>query len=104
MHAFAVPPHEDTSAIACFMYYCDNTYCKDTEFGIRPMDIVPRLAESLSNVEDNEEDPLCNLAKMLKTPEKLVLSKKDLEGKDYISFMEEVQREHQETRKLWYMP
>jgi len=74
------------------MYYCDNTYSKENEIGINPMEIIPKIVELKSKDESTD---LYNLVKMFKTPENFVLSKKDIEGKSYKEFMDEVSRDYQ---------
>ena len=101
LHAFVVPPSIDRpNDRACFMYYCDNTYSKENEIGINPMEIIPKIVELKSKDESTD---LYNLVKMFKTPENFVLSKKDIEGKSYKEFMDEVSRDYQQSKKLWYI-
>lgn len=101
LHAFAVPEDEKTCD-ATFMYYCDDVYSKEDEVCVNPMSILPVVATLWSKETKDEANVLFNLVKMLESPEKLVLSEKDLKGKDYKEFMEEVSKEYRESKKLWY--
>lgn len=100
LHAFAVPKIESSNADAMFMYYCDNIYSKVDEICINPMSILPIVASTLSITK---EDSLYGFVQMLQDKESLVLSKKDLEGMDYKTFMEEISKEYQQSKRLWYL-
>lgn len=102
LHAFAVPEFkESANQQAMFMYYCDDIYSKADEVGVNPMSIFPRLLD-IWEKNVNENNILWDLVQMLKTPDKLVLSKKDTEARSYQSFMEEVSKEYQNSKSLWY--
>lgn len=98
LHGFAVPKHE-TRTNAVFMYYCDETYCRESETHVNPMTILPRLAESLKNSPEHEM-----FVKMFdeECKDKLVLSEKDLSSEDYTRKMEQILTEYFKNGKLWY--
>ena len=103
LHSFVVPPSKDKpNDAAYFMYYCDETYSRENEVSTNPMEIIPRVVKMKSKEVDDESHPLYSLVEMFKTPEKLVLSQKDVEGYSYQAFMENVSREFRESKKLWY--
>lgn len=103
LHAFAVPECKDKpNDNAVFMYYCDGVYSKEDEVSVDPMSLLSSILKIWENEAKNENHILWSLVKMLKTPEKLVLSKKDLEAKNYQEFTAEVSKEYQESKKLWY--
>ena len=56
------------------MYYCDETYSRENEVSISPMELIPRVVGLKSKEVDDESHHLYNLVEMFKTPEKLVLS------------------------------
>ncbi len=96
LHAFAVPKYS-TDEAAVFMYYCDETYCKESEIHVNPMTILPRAVESLKSSPEHEP-----LVKMLDNKENLVLSDKDLSGDDYETKMGQFLAEYTKTKRLWY--
>lgn len=103
LHSIAVPPSKDKpSDSAYFMYYCDETYSRENEVSTNPMEIIPKIVELKSREVDSESHHLYSLVEMFKTPEKFVLSQKDVKGSSYQTFMEDVSREFRESNKLWY--
>ena len=103
LHAFAVPECKDNvNASAMFMYYCDDVYSKENEIGVNPMSLLSHILASWKTSVKNENHILWNLMKMLNSPEKLVLSKKDLEAKDYQMFMQEISEDYRASKRLWY--
>ena len=102
LHAFAVPPYEkDLRREAVFMYYCDDTYSKDDEIAVSPMDIIPNAIEIWSR---DKKTHLHSLIEMFNSPEKLILSEKDMSGQNYKQFMEDAMTQFKTAGKLWYMP
>ena len=96
LHAFAVPQY-DSDEQAVFMYYCNNTYCKDAEVCISPMSYLPNVVKKLDG--DPQYEGLC---KLFKTPKDLVLSEKDLAGNDYETWMQNVLEDYAKTGQVWY--
>ncbi len=101
LHAFAVPP---TEGEAIFMYYCDNVFNKQSEICINPMSAIPKVVEQLKISDSYEKYE--DFVKMFEDPSKLILSDKDLAGKDYETFAKQVKEEWQcsgkSSRKVWY--
>lgn len=96
LHGFAVPKHE-SNADAVFMYYCDETYCKESELHASPMSLLPKLASSLASSPEHKP-----FVAMLEDMSNLVLSEKDLSSEDYDKQMGQILAEYNETGKLWY--
>ena len=96
LHGFAVPKHE-SNADAVFMYYCDETYCTESELHVSPMSLLPRLASSLASSPEHKP-----FVAMLEDTSNLVLSEKDLSSEDYDKQMGQILAEYNETGKLWY--
>ena len=96
LHGFAVPKHKSES-YAMFMYYCDETYCHDSEVHVNPMSVLPEVAKKLEGIEQYEA-----FISMVNDKDNLVLSDKDLDGKDYTWQMEQFREEYTKFGKLWY--
>lgn len=96
LHGFAVPKH-DSNTDAVFMYYCDETYCKESELHASPMSLLPRLAISLASSPKHKP-----FVAMLEDASNLVLSEKDLSSEDYDKQMGQILAKYNETGKLWY--
>ena len=100
LHAFAVPDYVGYDK-AIFMYYCDNTYCKEAEICISPMSLLPEIVKKLEG--DSKYEALCKLFENADKPcQELVLSEKDLAGNDYTTWMQKVLDEYKQTGKCWY--
>jgi len=50
LHGFIVPKCEGE---AIFNYYCDATYCKSSEIGICPHDLVPRAISTQKGIAES---------------------------------------------------
>ena len=98
LHGFAVPKHE-TNANAEFMYYCDETYCKESEIHVNPMSILPIFAKLLKN--SPKYDMFVHMFDE-EYKDALVLSEKDLNSEDYTRQMECFLAEYSKNGKLWY--
>ena len=96
LHGFAVPK-QDNDNHAMFMYYCDQTYCPESEVHVNPMSLLPVVVEKLDGIAQYDA-----LARMLKEKDSLMLSTKDLNGKNYIQQMEQFSAEYHQHGKLWY--
>lgn len=96
LHGFVVLPFEDEKQQAIFMYYCDNMYNKDAEVCITPKSILPMYAKRLREEDQDEE-----LYTLLEN-EDLVYSDKDLEGKNYIDWMQSMLDQYKKTGFCWY--
>lgn len=96
LHAFAVPKHESCEN-AVFMYYCDETFCKESETHANPMTVLPRVAEKLAGSPEHK-----SFVEMMSCDSNLVLSDKDLNSESYDTKMDRFLAEYHENGKLWY--
>ena len=97
LHGFAVPKNEREDN-AVFMYYCDETFCKESETHANPMTILPKIASSLKSSPEHED-----FVKMFEESyDNLVLSDKDLSSEDYDVKMGRFLAEYNENNRLWY--
>lgn len=96
LHSFAVPKHE-SGQNAVFMYYCDETYCKESEMHVNPMTVLSQLKNILKDSSEHE-----SLMQMLNDEENLVLSDKDLNSEDYYKRMERILFDYAKGHRLWY--
>lgn len=103
LHSFVVPLNSVENTI--FEYMCDNVYDKKSEVTINPKSVLPRIIESFKeSMKDNEFD-LTNyepLYTLFENEEKCIYSEKDLNGLDYVEFMEENRKNFHSTREVWY--
>jgi dTDP-4-dehydrorhamnose 3,5-epimerase len=93
LHAFYVPADDtadNASAMAVFMYYCDNEYDKESEVGVSPASVLDKI---------RSDNPWL---KFILNADDLVLSERDLKGMDYETFMKNVNDEYEQHGNLWY--
>lgn len=106
LHSIYVPEWDDEefkSDSAVLMYYCDNVYDKETGgLTISPKSVISKLVESFKDVDDDKDNFMLNLSKMLEDSSNIVLSDKDSKGVDYTTFMEKILQEYRESQVLWY--
>lgn len=101
LHAFVVP--SDAKEPAIFQYFCDDVYSHDSEFGIAPMSLMPKVISELEalsgNIEFNE-----SYARLFKTfrDKNFTLSEKDTVNPAYEDWMQKVKDEYDKTGKVWY--
>lgn len=96
-HGFAVPKHESNQN-AVFMYYCDETYCKESETHVNPMTVLPQIADSLKDSSTKYKD----FVEMFNDKDNIVLSDKDLSSEDYHKKMERILIDYFKDHRLWY--
>lgn len=102
LHAFAVP-HSSSEAV--FEYFVDESYDKASEICINPMSLLPKISEELQKLSMNDlklATKYFDFVEMLNDRDSLVLSEKDLDGRDYLEFINETRDSYEKTRKLWY--
>lgn len=96
LHGFAVPKHESEEN-AVFMYYCDETFCKESETHANPMTILPKIAEMLNGSPEHKK-----FVETMELESLLVLSDKDLSSEDYDVQMGRFLDEYSKNNRLWY--
>ena len=96
LHGFAVPKHESEEN-AVFMYYCDETFCKESETHANPMTILPKIAEMLNDSPEHKK-----FVEIMELESLLVLSDKDLSSEDYDVQMGRFLDEYSKNNRLWY--
>lgn len=96
LHGFAVPKHESEEN-AVFMYYCDETFCKESETHANPMTILPKIAEMLNDSPEHKK-----FVETMELESLLVLSDKDLSSEDYDVQMGRFLDEYSKNNRLWY--
>lgn len=105
LHGFVVASN-DASKEAIFEYYCDNTYCKESEVGVNPLSLMPNVVQELKSVvHGNEQLELQykDLFEVFQDVTKLNLSEKDGVAIDYSEWCLKVKKEYRENKKLWYL-
>lgn len=96
LHGFAVPK-QDNDNIAIFTYYCDETYCHDSEIHVNPLSLLCNIKKKIEGIAQYEQ-----LLKMIDDKDNLILSSNDLNGNDYLWQMEQFQADYSKYGKLWY--
>lgn len=103
LHSFVVPMNSVENTI--FEYMCDNVYNKKSEITINPKSVLPRIINSFKETMKNNEVDFTNyepLYSLFENEEKCIYSEKDLNGVDYIKFMDENKNRFINTGEVWY--
>ena len=101
LHGFVVPKNIKNAAI--FEYICDNLYNKSLEFSINPKTILPGVINTFKKMVDENkmEEKYKDLFDTI-NDDNLIYSDKDINGIDYIQFMNQVKQDYNEKNTLWY--
>lgn len=100
LHAFVVPFSTKNPAI--FEYYCDNVYDHPSEIGINPATVLPKVVERFKELVGNAPEKYNDLFEVFSKKDSCVYSEKDMKGRDYREFMEEVRTEYENKNTVWY--
>lgn len=103
LHSFVVPLNSVENTI--FEYMCDNIYDKNSEITVNPKSVLPRVVESFKETMKNNEVDFSNyepLYSLFENEEKCIYSEKDINGVDYIEFMDENRKKFNSTGYIWY--
>lgn len=100
LHAFVVPLSVEKQAI--FEYYCDNVYDRSSEVGVNPAAFLPKVVESFKTLTSGGQKDYGDLFDVFDREDSCVYSEKDMNGLDYEKFMSGVQKEYENTGRLWY--
>lgn len=103
LHGFVVPKCTNQ---AVFQYYCDNVYSHESEFGINPVTLLPKLVSEYNVLlnEINDVKTLEDFADLFElfASSELVFSEKDKNGLDYETWMKDVCKDYNMHGNLWY--
>lgn len=103
LHSFVVPMNSVENTV--FEYMCDNIYDKNSEITVNPKSVLPRVIESFKEtMKENKSDstnyrPLYSL---FENEEQCIYSEKDLNGMDYVTFMNDMKNSFNTTGEVWY--
>lgn len=95
LHAFVVP---ETDEQAIFQYFCDNVYDKESEVGVNPATLIPKIVELTKQTTSNQFDDLYQLFET----NNFIMSEKDMKNTDYEQFMSSIKSEYETNGNLWY--
>lgn len=104
LHSFVTPLSESKKSFI-FQYFCDNVYSHESEFGISPLSILPKMVDELKEQSKKDPEIVVNMQSLLTTfddTSKLNLSQKDLKGFDCAEWLDDITNEYKLTGKLWY--
>lgn len=88
---------------AVLQYFCDNVYDKESELGVNPNSVLPRVVENFKTMlKDIETNGIYTDLFDIMESDKKIISEKDAKGVDYVTFMTNVKNEFVNNHKLWY--